>query len=128
ELVAAVILNKGTAFVESDVRTHVMDSLSTYKVPSCIIVVDDFPRNATGKIVRRELGTLLADRFKPRGQAPSSALEERLCAFWSERLGIAVGATDNLYVLGLDPISAGQYANELEAMVNWTGGAKAVFL
>jgi acyl-CoA synthetase (AMP-forming)/AMP-acid ligase II len=40
-------------------RAHLADNLARYKVPERIVVVDAFPRNAMGKIVRTDLPGLL---------------------------------------------------------------------
>jgi acyl-coenzyme A synthetase/AMP-(fatty) acid ligase len=38
-----------------DLKQHVRDNLSNYKVPREIIVLDELPRSNTGKISRRDL-------------------------------------------------------------------------
>ncbi|WP_305095311.1 acyl-CoA synthetase [Prescottella sp. R16] len=38
-----------------DIRTHVKSTLARYKVPRDIVFVDELPRNATGKLLRRVL-------------------------------------------------------------------------
>ncbi len=38
-----------------DLKQHVRENLANYKVPREITVLDELPRNSTGKIVRREL-------------------------------------------------------------------------
>jgi acyl-CoA synthetase (AMP-forming)/AMP-acid ligase II len=40
---------------EDDLKTWVRDHLARYKVPREIVVMDELPRNATGKILKREL-------------------------------------------------------------------------
>ena len=42
-------------------RAHCLANLAKYKVPERFVVVGAFPRNAMGKIVRRQLGPLLPD-------------------------------------------------------------------
>jgi fatty-acyl-CoA synthase len=56
EVLAAFIV--GTADVSS-IEKRCKDELASYKVPKRIEVRDDLPRNATGKIVKRELIALL---------------------------------------------------------------------
>jgi acyl-coenzyme A synthetase/AMP-(fatty) acid ligase len=36
-------------------RQHVRDQLANYKVPREIVAVDSLPRNASGKVVKRDL-------------------------------------------------------------------------
>ena len=40
---------------EEDLKNHVKSSLARYKVPREIVFVDELPRNATGKVLKREL-------------------------------------------------------------------------
>ncbi len=40
---------------EDDLKAHVKASLARFKVPRDIVFVDELPRNATGKILKREL-------------------------------------------------------------------------
>ncbi len=42
--------------VDADaLKAHVKDNLARYKVPREIVFVDELPRNATGKVLKREL-------------------------------------------------------------------------
>jgi acyl-CoA synthetase (AMP-forming)/AMP-acid ligase II len=61
-LAAFVVLNTGTSVTPEVMKQHVRESLANYKVPRDVVVVDELPRNATGKIVRRELRRVLVDR------------------------------------------------------------------
>ncbi len=55
-LVAFVVLG-GAAGVTppDDLRQHVRDNLANYKVPRQITVLDELPRDSTGKVVRKDL-------------------------------------------------------------------------
>lgn len=54
-LVAFVVLEPGADVTPDALRQHVRDNLANYKVPREITVLDELPRNATGKVVRSEL-------------------------------------------------------------------------
>jgi acyl-CoA synthetase (AMP-forming)/AMP-acid ligase II len=41
---------------EDEVKTYVKQNLARYKVPRDVVFLDELPRNATGKILKRELG------------------------------------------------------------------------
>ena len=43
------------AVTEAALRRHAKAHLAVYEVPRDFVFVDDLPRNATGKILRREL-------------------------------------------------------------------------
>jgi acyl-CoA synthetase (AMP-forming)/AMP-acid ligase II len=38
-----------------ELKAHVRSNLASYKVPREIVVLDELPRNATGKVLKREL-------------------------------------------------------------------------
>jgi acyl-CoA synthetase (AMP-forming)/AMP-acid ligase II len=38
-----------------DVKQHVRSQLAGYKVPRDVVFLDELPRNATGKVLKREL-------------------------------------------------------------------------
>lgn len=40
---------------EEDVKTYVRDNLARYKVPREVVFLEELPRNATGKVLKREL-------------------------------------------------------------------------
>ena len=52
---AFVVLKDGTSASEDDLKAHVKDNLARYKVPREIVVLDELPRNATGKVVPARL-------------------------------------------------------------------------
>lgn len=66
ERVAALVEPAPGADLDLDVvRRHLEDNLARYKVPERIVIVRALPRNAMGKIVRRDLPALLADPRDP---------------------------------------------------------------
>jgi acyl-CoA synthetase (AMP-forming)/AMP-acid ligase II len=54
-LKAFVVLEEGGAVAEDDLRAHVKANLASYKTPREIEFLDELPRNATGKVLKREL-------------------------------------------------------------------------
>ena len=52
---AFVVLNEGAEASEEDLKGHVKAHLARYKVPRELIFIDQLPRNATGKVLKREL-------------------------------------------------------------------------
>ncbi len=55
---AFVVLEAGGRVDEDDLRAHVRAHLARFKVPREIVVVDELPRNATGKLLKRDLDRL----------------------------------------------------------------------
>jgi fatty-acyl-CoA synthase len=54
-LKAFVVTSGGAELSEDDVKTYVKDHLARYKVPRDVEFLDELPRNATGKVLKREL-------------------------------------------------------------------------
>jgi fatty-acyl-CoA synthase len=54
-LAAFVVRRPGAALSVDDVRDHVRRSLARFKVPRRVVFVDELPRTATGKVVKRLL-------------------------------------------------------------------------
>ncbi len=54
-LVAFVVLTGAGAATPDELKAHVRDNLANYKVPREITVLDELPRNNTGKVLRRQL-------------------------------------------------------------------------
>ena len=52
---AFVALREGATLTEDDVLTYARTHLANFKVPRSVVFVDGFPRNASGKILKREL-------------------------------------------------------------------------
>jgi fatty-acyl-CoA synthase len=57
-LKAFVVLREGSDLDEKTVQEYVKHNLARYKVPREVVFVDELPRNATGKVLKRELHTL----------------------------------------------------------------------
>ncbi|HWC87983.1 MAG TPA: AMP-binding protein [Solirubrobacteraceae bacterium] len=54
-LKAFVVPHAGCKLSEKQVKDHVRSNLARYKVPREVELIDGLPRNATGKVLRREL-------------------------------------------------------------------------
>ncbi|MDZ5622527.1 AMP-binding protein [Nocardioides sp. HM23] len=52
---AFVVCADGADVSEDDVKGHVKSNLARYKVPRDVVFLDELPRNATGKVLKREL-------------------------------------------------------------------------
>jgi fatty-acyl-CoA synthase len=54
-LKAFVVLSDGKKASEDDLKGYVKQNLARFKVPREIVFLDELPRNATGKVLKREL-------------------------------------------------------------------------
>jgi fatty-acyl-CoA synthase len=55
---AFVVLEEGKQADEGDLNGYVKENLARYKVPREIVFLDELPRNATGKVMKRELAEM----------------------------------------------------------------------
>ncbi len=51
----AFVVRRGDGLSEDDVKGYVKENLARYKVPRDVVFVDELPRNATGKVLKRDL-------------------------------------------------------------------------
>ena len=66
EVGKAIIVRKaGQNLEEGDVIRHCLSRLAKFKVPQSVTFVDVLPRNATGKVLKRELRTQFVGKDKP---------------------------------------------------------------
>ncbi len=61
EVVAAVVLAPGASLDEGAVRDFARETLTPYKVPRRLVVVDDLPRSLIGKVLRKQVREQLVD-------------------------------------------------------------------
>jgi acyl-CoA synthetase (AMP-forming)/AMP-acid ligase II len=116
ELVAAVVPRAHASPTDAELRAHIARQLSTYKVPARVLVIAAIPKNETGKILRREMSTSLAEHFRPRNVAPRSDVEATLLEVWSGVIDRTdFGVTDNVFLLGADPLRAARCAEILKS-------------
>jgi fatty-acyl-CoA synthase len=54
-LKAFVVTRGGANLSEDEVKGYVKENLARYKVPREVVFLDELPRNATGKVLKREL-------------------------------------------------------------------------
>jgi fatty-acyl-CoA synthase len=57
-LKAFVVLDAGASLGEQDVKDHVRRNLARFKVPREVTFLDELPRNAAGKVLKRELARM----------------------------------------------------------------------
>ncbi|MCO6433519.1 amino acid adenylation domain-containing protein [Nitrosomonas nitrosa] len=100
-LVAYVSLHaEHAASSPSTLREALAQSLPDYMLPSAIVVLDNLPLNANGKVDRKRLPE---PEFVSEGDyaAPEGEVEQVLANIWVEVLGMGrVGRNDNFFELG----------------------------
>lgn len=71
DVVAAVVLTPGTELDEPGIRAFARESLTAYKVPRQVVVVDELPKSLIGKTLRRVVREqMIADSIRDTDPAP----------------------------------------------------------
>lgn len=120
DVAAAVVLRADAAATAGEIRKFVAARIADFKVPNQILVLDEIPKNSTGKPQRIGLAERLRIAPNPRNHAavefvsPRTALEQMLAGIWVEVLGIErVGIHDDFFRLGGDSILAAQLISRI---------------
>ncbi len=99
------------------------------KAPKRVVVVEQLPRNALGKVLKREL----RERHAVAGQravsaAPATATERALAHFWEETLALdGVGRDDDFLALGGTSLSAMEVVARVRAELGRTISQRELF-
>ncbi|MHA4836428.1 fatty acyl-CoA synthetase [Sphingopyxis sp. MSC1_008] len=59
-ITAVVVLRSGESVEADELIAHARETLAGFKVPKHVLFVEDLPRNASGKVLKRELRTLFS--------------------------------------------------------------------
>ena len=113
--VAAVVAVR-SATTPRELQSFVRQRLAEHKTPRRVVFVDRLPRNASGKVLKRELlATLGQAEGAPAGVDARTPVEETVVAIWEEVLGRRpVGVHDDFFELGGHSLAAAQVAARLE--------------
>jgi long-chain acyl-CoA synthetase len=76
EVGAAVALKPGATATEAEIRDHVKSNVAAYKYPRHVWFVDELPKGATGKILKREILPPAAPVAPAAPAAPAEAAAE----------------------------------------------------
>ena len=61
---AFIVVNEGESLTEEEVSAYCKDNLAAYKVPKIIEFIDELPKSAVGKILRRKLRDIEMERLE----------------------------------------------------------------
>jgi amino acid adenylation domain-containing protein/non-ribosomal peptide synthase protein (TIGR01720 family) len=121
------VVGAGDVAVDADeVRSELAGRLPAYMVPAALIVLDEMPLNASGKLDRKSLP---APVFEARGyRAPTNPVEEIVANTFAEVLGAArVGLDDDFFALGGNSLIATQVMARLGSALNARVGVRELF-
>jgi len=119
EIAAAVVLKQEADLTVAQLRLFAAQGLATYKIPRLITFVADLPRNANGKLLRRELAQRLGfDKHLPQSSDQSAAMnptEQAVMQIWSNLLNKeSINIDEDFFLLGGDSLSAVEMFAQIE--------------
>ena len=113
---AFVVPRPGAAIDERTIIAYAREHLADFKVPRSVVFVSGLPRNAGGKVLKRELragadpaGAAASCRWAPVGAGgpPRGTVENWIADIWQDVLGIGrPGRMDRFTDLGGDSLAA----------------------
>lgn len=126
DVAAAVVLDAPTQ--APDLRSFVRERLGEHKVPQHVLFVDRLPRNASGKVLKRELRERFAGQPAEAPVPPRSDPEAAVLAIWREVLELPdVGVHDDFFELGGHSLAAARITARLRDAFELDLSATAVF-
>ncbi|MBO0853826.1 MAG: amino acid adenylation domain-containing protein, partial [Nocardia sp.] len=126
QLVGYVVPAPGATIEQPELLRAAAELLPSYMVPAAIVVLDELPLNASGKLDRKALPAPVFQRREFR--APATAIEEIVAGVYAEVLGVErVGADDDFFALGGNSLIATQVAARVGAALGTRMPVRALF-
>ncbi|MEV6428724.1 amino acid adenylation domain-containing protein, partial [Nocardia sp. NPDC051463] len=126
QLVGYVVAEPDTTVDIDAAKAALATSLPGYMIPAALVVLAEFPVNASGKLDRKALPAPVfeAKRFR----APSTPIEEIVADVFADLLGVArVGVDDDFFELGGNSLVATQVIARIGAALNAEIGVRVLF-
>jgi len=138
---AAVVLKRGSAVSERELREFAAERMAAFKVPARVVFVDELPKTPTGKVQRIGMADRLglatdrtpipesATATPARSPSHRSAFVRRIVtAIWCEVLGLDDVSEDaSFFDLGGDSILAAQILGRIHQMLQVEVSTIALF-
>ena len=96
---ACVVLEQGKSLTEEDLRAYCASELAPYKVPEKFLFLDRLPRNAIGKVIKKELIREIAEEAT-REAVPVAHLFEGMVARFVPKKAKGVDAVISYHITG----------------------------
>jgi amino acid adenylation domain-containing protein len=110
----AYVVPKRNGLSESELREQFRQLLPDNMMPTSVIIIEDLPLTAYGRVDRMALPTANVLEEKNGYVAPRGSNEEAMTGIWAELLGVSrVGTRDNFFDLGGHSLLATQLVVQL---------------
>lgn len=123
-------VNLKTEFKPGEIQDFLRQKLPEYMVPSVMVVLDQLPLNANGKVDRKSLpvATRHQSRLRQQCVAPRNEIERKLAGIWEEVLGVRpVGIEDRFFELGGHSLLAVRLVARIEKLFGQKIPVAAIF-
>ncbi len=118
QLIGYAILNEGADLAGSDLKAELAGLLPSHMVPIAVIILNEFPLSANGKLDRKAL-PLPSEAVQQQGRKARPGLEAQLVAIFAEVLEIdTLSAEDDFFALGGHSLMAMKLAAEIRRVLN----------
>jgi oxalate---CoA ligase len=117
DIAAAVVLKEKNSASAHAIREFLFERLTSFKIPSQVVIVPAIPKGPTGKLQRIGLADKLADHLKQQHAVPRNEFERIVGDIFVEVLKIeSFGIDDNFFALGGDSLRATQVVTRIAAV------------
>lgn len=122
------VLARGRRTLPQRLRDRLRCRLPAHMVPAQLLVVEELPLTANGKLDRKALAVEEPGATSRAFVQPVDAIERSLAALWEEVLGVErVGLTDNFFDLGGHSLLATRLVARIERDLRVKVGLRALF-
>jgi acyl carrier protein len=123
-------LTKEGEYVDTGLlRSRLAQKLPDYMVPTLIVVLDELPITANGKLDRSALPVPDLGANRKTSRPPRTLQERTLCSIFSEVLGVeSVGLDDNFFELGGHSLMASQLVSRIRVALGVECQLRDIFI
>ncbi|AFA74604.1 putative non-ribosomal peptide synthetase [Gordonia polyisoprenivorans VH2] len=129
KLIGYAVVDPAAGLDESSIRDAVRAAVPTYMVPDLVMLIDELPITANGKLDRRALPTpRFARDERVAFIAPSTAREIAVASVIGDVLDVTpIGMHDNIFALGADSLTAARIVSRLRSVARLSVSLSDVF-
>jgi acyl-CoA synthetase (AMP-forming)/AMP-acid ligase II/acetyltransferase-like isoleucine patch superfamily enzyme/acyl carrier protein len=123
EVAAAVVLKRDAHATPGEIRAFAAEHLADFKVPKQVLILDEIPKGATGKLQRIGLAEKLAGKLAMQRDnsfvAATTSVQTQLIQMWKTLLRVDhIGVRDDFQMLGGDSLATVTMLSQVKGRFN----------